>query len=126
MHFIGRYKLEIGHGFGVVKTVIADDKPKVHTHKSAVIRLAVPLAVQAEDDVAPVPQAGAEVHLLTGMRAGKLMVRRPVTPQPDDDPFGPMIKVIRHISDECTLTADVPPLTGQVVHPVKLHDAAGL
>ena len=55
-----------------VDRVVGERKPKVHSEEPAVTgRMAVPLAVDAQDDVAPVPEGGAEVYFLIAMKVGR-------------------------------------------------------
>src|SRR6185436_8254967 len=65
---VGGDDFEVGNRLFEVNGVVADDETQIHRHHPAIVTgVSMPHAVEAEDDVSPVPQAGAGMNLFTGV-----------------------------------------------------------
>ena len=118
----------VGHRLAVVQGVLAHEQPQVHGDEAAVAgRRAVPHAVHADDHVAAVPAAGAQVHLLGGVPVVHHLPRRQVVaPEAHGRCLRPVLEVAGGEADQLARPSPLRAVPAELVLPVDVVATAPL
>ena len=94
--FTGLDHAKIGNRFAVVQRVVADHQAQIHFDVATVVVVgSVPLAVEADDHIAAIPERGAEVHLLALVISVDHRPRRDIfAAQAEARGFDPVLEIV--------------------------------
>src|SRR5205807_3066271 len=91
---VRRNDLEIRDGFPKVHGIVAHHQTQIDTHEATIIRLPMPLPINSQKNIAPVPKGGPLVDLLAGVRSRSLSMGGHISSQAHHYCVRPMVKIV--------------------------------